>query len=31
MVLFDAEKRRFLRNLTKGYSNEYQYLVGARR
>ncbi len=27
VVLFDAEKRRFLRNLTKGYSNQYQYLV----
>jgi hypothetical protein len=27
VVLFDAEKRRFIRNLTKGYSNEYQYLI----
>jgi Tol biopolymer transport system component len=27
VVLFDAEKRQLIRNLTKGYSNEYQYLV----
>lgn len=27
VVLFDAQKRTFLRNLTKGYSNKYQYLV----
>jgi Tol biopolymer transport system component len=27
VVLFDAEKRLFIRNLTKGYSNEYQYLI----
>ena len=27
VVLFDAEKRHFLRNLTKGYTNEYQYLI----
>jgi hypothetical protein len=27
VVLFDAEKRQFLRNLTKGYTNDYQYLV----
>ncbi len=27
IVLFDAQKRRLLRNLTSGYSNEYQYLV----
>lgn len=27
VVLFNAEKRRFLRNLTKGFSNEFQYLV----
>lgn len=27
VVLFDAEKRTLLRNLTKGYSDEYQYLV----
>ncbi|MEA2558863.1 MAG: hypothetical protein QOH06_367 [Acidobacteriota bacterium] len=27
VVLFDAEKRTFIRNLTKGYSNEYQYLI----
>jgi hypothetical protein len=26
--LFDAENRRLIRNLTKGFSNEYQYLVG---
>ncbi len=27
VVLFDARKRIQIRNLTKGYSNEYQYLV----
>jgi Tol biopolymer transport system component len=27
VVLFDTKKRRLLRNLTKGYSNDYQYLV----
>jgi Tol biopolymer transport system component len=27
VVLFDTEKRRLLRNLTRGFSNEYQYLV----
>jgi hypothetical protein len=27
VVLFDARKRVMIRNLTKGYSNEYQYLV----
>ena len=27
VVLFDAEKRLFIRNLTRGYSNEYQYLI----
>jgi Tol biopolymer transport system component len=27
VVLFDAEKRRYLRNLTKGFTNDYQYLV----
>ncbi len=27
VVLFDAKKRTQLRNLTKGFSNEYQYLV----
>ncbi|MGH9361077.1 MAG: hypothetical protein ACRD2T_04115 [Thermoanaerobaculia bacterium] len=27
VVLFDTRKRRLLRNLTTGYSNEYQYLV----
>jgi hypothetical protein len=27
VVLFDARKRVQIRNLTKGYSNEYQYLV----
>ncbi len=27
VVLFDARRRRFLRNLTSGYSNDYQYLV----
>jgi len=27
VVLFDAEKRHFIRNLTKGYTNEYQYLI----
>ncbi|MFL6199698.1 MAG: BamA/TamA family outer membrane protein [Thermoanaerobaculia bacterium] len=27
VVLFDAEKRVFLRNLTKGYTNDYQYLI----
>lgn len=27
VVLFDAEKRTFLRNLTRGYTNEFQYLV----
>ncbi|MDY7092595.1 MAG: collagenase [Acidobacteriota bacterium] len=25
VVLFDAEKRRLLRNLTKGFANDYQY------
>ena len=28
IVLFDARERRFLRNLTKGYTDEYQYLIG---
>lgn len=27
VVLFDARKRKLLRNLTKGYSSEYQYPV----
>lgn len=27
VVLFDARERRLLRNLTSGFSNEYQYLV----
>ena len=27
VVLFDARKRRLLRNLTTGFSNDYQYLV----
>src|SRR6185436_4050568 len=27
VVLYDAEKRTFLRSLTKGYTNDYQYLV----
>ena len=27
VVLFDTEKRTLIRNLTKGYSNQYQYLV----
>ena len=27
VVLFDARKRKLLRNLTKGYSSQYQYLV----
>jgi WD40 repeat protein len=27
VVLFDTQKRTLLRNLTKGYTNEYQYLV----
>jgi WD40 repeat protein len=27
VVLFDAERRVLIRNLTRGYSNEYQYLV----
>lgn len=27
VVLFDAQKRIFLRNLTRGYTNRYQYLV----
>lgn len=27
VVLFDTEKRTFLRGLTKGYTNDYQYLV----
>ncbi|MES1210853.1 MAG: hypothetical protein ABUL63_00835, partial [Acidobacteriota bacterium] len=27
VVLFDGKKRRLLRNLTKGYTNDYQYLV----
>jgi Tol biopolymer transport system component len=27
VVLYDAEKRTFLRGLTKGYTNDYQYLV----
>ena len=26
--LFDAKNRRWLRNLTKGFSHDYQYLVG---
>lgn len=26
--LFDAKNRRWLRNLTKGFTNDYQYLVG---
>jgi Tol biopolymer transport system component len=28
VVLFDARRRRFLRNLTPGFSNRYQYLIG---
>src|SRR5215210_1792612 len=27
VVLYDAEKRTFLRSLTKGYTNDYQYLA----
>lgn len=27
VVLFDAKKRTFIRNLTRGYSSKYQYLV----
>jgi Tol biopolymer transport system component len=27
VVLFDTRKRRFLRNLTKGFTNQYQYLT----
>lgn len=27
VVLFDAERRSFLRNITHGHSNKYQYLV----
>ena len=27
VALYDAVNRRFVRNLTKGFSNEYQYLV----
>lgn len=27
VVLYDTEKRTFLRNLTKGYTNDFQYLV----
>jgi Tol biopolymer transport system component len=27
VVLYDAKNRRLLRNLTRGFSNEYQYLV----
>jgi Tol biopolymer transport system component len=27
IVLYDTEKRQFLRSLTKGYTNDYQYLV----
>ena len=27
VVLFDARKRSFIRNLTKGYSSQYQYLA----
>ena len=27
VVLYDTEKRTFLRGLTKGYTNDYQYLV----
>ncbi|HEX9941576.1 MAG TPA: hypothetical protein VGG03_06155 [Thermoanaerobaculia bacterium] len=27
VVLFDAKNRKLLRNLTRGFSNEYQYLV----
>ncbi len=26
--LFDTRKRRLIRNLTRGYTNQYQYLVG---
>ena len=28
VVLFDAKKRRLLRGLTKGFTHDYQYLVG---
>ena len=28
VVLFDARKRRLHRNLTKGFSNQYQFLIG---
>lgn len=27
VIIYDAEKRTFLRGLTKGYTNDYQYLV----
>ena len=27
VILFDTQKRTLLRNLTKGYTNDYQYLV----
>ncbi len=27
VILYDTEKRTFLRGLTKGYTNDYQYLV----
>ncbi|HVT60897.1 MAG TPA: hypothetical protein VHR45_21205 [Thermoanaerobaculia bacterium] len=27
VVLFDAKKRTFIRNLTRGYSDKYQYLI----
>src|SRR5260370_22432441 len=27
VVLFDAKKRTFIRNLTRGYTNRYQYLI----
>lgn len=27
IVLYDTEHRRFLRNLTKGFTNNYQYLI----
>lgn len=27
VVLFDTRKRRFVRNLTRGFSNDYQYLA----
>jgi Tol biopolymer transport system component len=28
IALFDTRERRFVRNLTKGYTDEYQYLIG---